>query len=122
MDIRQVQLAKAAVRAGIETLLDKTGKSYEDVSRVLIAGGFGAYMRIKSACAIGLLPPALMDRISHVGNSAGKGAALCLHPDYRARLSALWEKCGYLELSSSADFNDNYIEAMMFEEYEEVLA
>lgn len=121
MDIRQVQLAKAAVRAGIETLLDKTGKSYGDISRVLIAGGFGAYMRMESACAIGLLPPPLLDRISHVGNSAGKGAALCLHPDMRERLTALWKKCGYLELSSSADFNDNYIEAMMFEEWEDVL-
>lgn len=121
VDIRQLQLAKAAVRAGIETLLDKTGKSYEDISRVLIAGGFGAYMRIKSACAIGLLPPALADRISHVGNSAGKGAALCLHPEMRERLAALWKSCGYLELSSSADFNDNYIEAMMFEEWEDVL-
>lgn len=120
-DIRQVQLAKAAVRAGIETLLQRSGKTYGDISRVLIAGGFGAWMRTDSACAIGLLPPALMDRISHVGNTAGKGAALCLTPAGRERLAALTEKCGYLELSSSPDFNDNYIEAMMFEEYEEVL-
>ncbi len=120
-DIRQVQLAKAAVRAGIETLLEKSGKGYEDISRVLIAGGFGAYMRAKSACAIGLLPPPLLGRISHVGNSAGMGAALCLHPDMRSRLTALWKKCAYLELSSSPAFNDNYIEAMMFEEWEAVL-
>ncbi len=120
-DIRKIQLAKAAIRAGIETLMDRSGKSYEDIDSVLIAGGFGAYMKIKSACAIGLLPPALMDRTRHIGNSAGKGAAMALSPQGRALLEEISGKCRYEELSSSALFNDNYIEAMMFEEWEEVL-
>lgn len=121
-DIRQIQLAKAAIRAGIETLLDASGKGYDDISRVLIAGGFGAYMRTKSACAIGLLPPALEDRIEHVGNAAGVGAAQCLTPQGRSALKELCRRCSYIELSSSSTFNDKYIEAMMFDEFEEVFS
>ncbi len=120
-DIRKIQLAKAAIRAGIETLLSRSGKSYSDIENVLIAGGFGAYMKIKSACAIGLLPPALMDKTVHVGNSAGKGAALALCAEGRELLSMINEKCAYEELSSSALFNNKYVDAMMFDEWEEVL-
>ena len=103
------------------TVHTRSGKSYKDIDSVLIAGGFGAYMKIKSACAIGLLPPALMDKTRHVGNSAGKGAAMALTAEGRALLSTIAEKCSYEELSSSPLFNDKYIEAMMFEEWEEVL-
>ena len=78
-------------------------------------------MKVKSACAIGLLPPALMEKTRHVGNSAGKGAAMALTPEGRARLAEISRICAYEELSSSALFNDKYIEAMMFEEWEEVL-
>lgn len=120
-DVRKLQLAKAAVRAGIETLLRRSGKGYDDVDEVLIAGGFGAYLRIRSACAIGLLPPALGEKTRHVGNSAGKGAALALTPAGREALDALRKTCAYEELSSSPLFNDLYIEAMMFDEWEEVL-
>jgi len=120
-DIRKIQLAKAAIRAGIETLMARSGKKYEDIDSVLIAGGFGAYMKIKSACAIGLLPPALMGKTRHVGNSAGKGAAIALRSEGRAMLEEISKKCRYEELSSSALFNDKYIEAMMFEEWEDVL-
>lgn len=120
-DIRKIQLAKAAIRAGIETLLSRSGKGYKDIDRVLIAGGFGAYMKVKSACAIGLLPPALMDKTVHVGNSAGKGAAMALSAEGRRLLAEISKKCRYEELSSSALFNGKYIDAMMFDEWEEVL-
>ena len=120
-DIRKIQLAKAAIRAGIETLLERSGKSYGDIESVLIAGGFGAYMKIKSACAIGLLPPELMEKTRHVGNSAGKGAAMALSAEGRARLAEISKKCVYEELSSSPLFNGKYIDAMMFDQWEEVL-
>lgn len=119
-DVRQLQLAKAAVRAGIETLLERSGKEYGDITQVLLAGGFGAFLRLQSACAIGMLPPALLDRVRSVGNSAGKGAALALTEQGRRALAELTAKCGYEELSSSPLFNDNYIEAMLFDEWEEV--
>ncbi len=118
-DVRKLQLAKAAVRAGIETLLERSGKRCEDIDEVLIAGGFGAYMRLQSACAIGMLPPDLLNKARHVGNSAGKGAALALTPAGREALQELHRLCRYEELSSSALFNDNYIEAMLFDEWEE---
>ena len=119
-DVRKLQLAKAAIRAGIETLLQKSGKDYDGIDEVLIAGGFGAYMRVKSACAIGMLPPALMGKLRHVGNSAGKGASMALTAAGRRELARLHSLCRYEELSSSALFNDNYIDAMMFDEWEEV--
>lgn len=114
-DIRAPK-GRAAVRAGVETLLHISCKSYADVDGLLIAGGFGAYMNPNSACAIGLLLPELKGKLRHVGNSAGLGAALCLTGEGRAAIAALARKCGYVELSSSALFKEKYIEAMMFDE------
>lgn len=119
-DVRQLQLAKSAIRAGIETLLASRGESYADIAQVLIAGGFGAFMDVRSACALGLLPPALLERTRHVGNSAGAGASLTLDPEQRTLLQEITDKCDYLELSSSAMFMEKYIECMVFDEVEEV--
>ena len=119
-DIRMLQLAKAAVRAGIETLLERSGMGVGDVSEVLLAGGFGATIDPRSACAIGLLPPALLSKVRHVGNTAGKGAALALTAHGREQLARVQSLCRYEELSSSALFNEKFIDAMMFDEWEEV--
>lgn len=121
-DIRQLQLAKSAIRAGIETLLTLCNKSYDDVNELLIAGGFGAYMDVKSACGIGLLPPALYNKTRHVGNSAGAGAALTLAHGDRDALAEFSAKCSYHELSSSPLFMDKYITCMVFDEAGEVFA
>jgi len=115
-DIRAVQLAKAALRAGIETLLELKGLQANDISQCLLAGGFGAYMSVASACAIGLLPPVLEKKTRHLGNAAGMGAALALDRQERARLEDLQTRCQYHELSGSAVFNDCYLEAMPFDE------
>ena len=115
-DVRQVQLAKAAIRAGAETLLSRAGKTPGDIRRLLIAGGFGSFMDKNSALRIGLLPPVDPARIEHVGNAAGAGAALALTPAGRDRLAALTARCGYLELSSARDFMDRYIDCMLFDE------
>jgi len=120
-DIRQVQLAKAAIRAGAETLLEKSGKSYEDIGKVIIAGGFGAFLRIKSACAIGMLPPDLENKIIYAGNTAGKGASMALIEKGRKEIEKLDSICTYEELSSSPEFNGHYIEGMMFDEWEQVM-
>lgn len=118
-DIRKVQLAKAAIRAGIDTLLELEGRSYADIGRVLIAGGFGAGLDLASACRIGLLPAELEKRAMHIGNSAGRGAALALSDEGRRTLSRLAEKCRCYELSGSDIFMTHYIEAMAFEEAEQ---
>jgi len=119
-DVRQLQMAKSAIRAGIETLLKTKKLKYSDITQVIIAGGFGAFMDVKSACAIGLLPPALMDKTRHAGNTAGGGAALALAESGRAALGEVDRICEYLELSGSALFMEKYIECMIFDEAEEV--
>ena len=73
-DVREIQLAKAAVRSGIAVLLEKAGLSAEDVLSVILAGGFGLYLRERSALAIGLLPASFAGRISAPGNTSLAGA------------------------------------------------
>ena len=119
-DVRQLQMAKSAIRAGIETLLETKKLKCRDIDEVIIAGGFGAFMDVKSACAIGLLPPALMAKTRHAGNTAGGGAALALTEGGRDALSHVDSICEYLELSGSALFMEKYIECMIFDEAEEV--
>ncbi|WMJ22582.1 ASKHA domain-containing protein [Paludicola sp. MB14-C6] len=65
-DIREVQLAKAAICAGIQTLIHAKGLTEQDIHKVILAGGFGSYIDKKSACEIGLLPPSLLDKITTV--------------------------------------------------------
>ena len=117
-DMRQVQLAKAAVRAGAETLLELSGHTAADVTKLVIAGGFGAFMDVKSALHIGLLPQVPAEKITHVGNAAGAGAAIALTEAGREAIMALDAKCRYFELSGAELFRDNYVEYMAFDEDE----
>ena len=115
-DVRQLQLAKAAIAAGICTLLDEAGLEEDDLACLYLAGGFGNYIRRESAAAIGLLPPSMVERIVGVGNSAGRGAAAALlSAQARDILDGLPGRCRYIELSGHRAFNDYYIDCMMFE-------
>lgn len=114
-DVRSLQLAKAAVCGGIMTMLDAAGIGVSDIESLEIAGGFGAYLNLDSAAAIGLFPEELLPLASSVGNTSGEGAtSLLLSSAARERESAIVEQCTYLELSTSAEFNDFYIEMMEF--------
>lgn len=115
-DIREVQLAKAAIRAGAETLLEARGKTAADITELVIAGGFGAYLDKYSALRIGLLPRIPPERVRHVGNSAGAGAAMALTPDGRRALEEFTGRCSYLELSSSRAFSGHFMDCMAFDE------
>ncbi len=75
-DVREVQLAKGAIAAGVDILMREMGVTEKDIRRLYLAGGFGNYIDKKSACAIGLLPPGLLDRVTPIGNAAGAGARL----------------------------------------------
>lgn len=108
-DIHKVQLAKAAIRAGIETL---TGDA--EITRLTVAGGFGKHINVKNAIRIGLLPDLPEEKIRQAGNAAAKGAALLLNDGEREKLCALAEKCGYLDLSSAKEFSEKYIENLNF--------
>ncbi|MDO4573139.1 MAG: ASKHA domain-containing protein, partial [Clostridia bacterium] len=116
-DIRELQLAKAAMAAGIRLLCAERGAAVEDIRRVLIAGAFGNYLNAVSACRIGLLPRALLDRVEGVGNAAGEGVKRAL------RQPALWRTIDelafhtqFLELATRADFQDCFVDEMNFPE------
>ncbi|MBQ2988641.1 MAG: DUF4445 domain-containing protein [Clostridia bacterium] len=116
-DIREIQLAKAAVCAGALTLLHESGIDAQSVSRVVIAGGFGSHLRAESVRRIGLLPPIAVEKYEFVGNAAGAGAvAVLLGEEPRASTGTICEKSEYTELSKSSYFMEKYIEEMMFSE------
>ena len=77
-DIRELQLAKAAIRSGIQVLLDTSGCREDQIERVIIAGAFGSYIDLESAVTLGLLPPLPINCFWQVGNAAGVGAKLAL--------------------------------------------
>lgn len=115
-DIREIQLAKAAICAGIYTLLHKAELSLSDVSSVVLAGGFGSHMNKASACRIGLIPRALEGKITSAGNAAGAGAvAILLGGAPREAARTICTKSDYTELSGDAYFMAKYVDEMMFE-------
>lgn len=116
-DIREVQLAKGAIAAGI-LLLEKTlGITHEDIQTIYIAGAFGNYMNPESACTIGLLPDVLKDRIIPIGNAAGEGAKIALiNRDELMQSEILMNQVGFVELASLPDFQDYFIDELGFPE------
>lgn len=119
-DVREVQLAKAAIRAGIELLSEKLGVQVGDIQKVYLAGAFGNYMDPASACRIGMIPPVLLDRIVPIGNAAGQGAKMCALCRAEFTYSQhLAETTEFLELASLPQFQDCYVDALEFCEEEE---
>ena len=115
-DIRKLQLAKAAIYAGIITLLDATGTDFDDIDVFYLSGGFGKYININSASNIGLFPFELKDKIVVLGNSSLAGITLALlNEDGVNSIEAVSGICDYIELSGLKSFNDNYIDAMYFD-------
>lgn len=114
-DIREVQLAKAAISAGIATLLHNSGKSERDVIHLYIAGGFGNYINKESAARMGLIPFSLLGRSVSMGNTAGLGAInYSLDADNLQVCDKIVSHTTYVELSDSAWFQQKYIEEMVF--------
>jgi len=112
-DVREVQLAKAAIRAGIRILLNRLGMTDSDIDRVLLAGAFGNYIRPASAVRIGLLPNVPLDRIRSIGNAAASGAQMLLiSEDCRQRATRLARCIQYVEIAHEKDFGDIFAEAM----------
>lgn len=119
-DVRQLQLAKAAVAAGIQVLLKKSGICVDDLERLYIAGGFGNYMDPGSAADIGMLPEKLRSRIVLLGNASLVGARMALTDQgARGKLFELRDACRYVELSGDPDFNEEFTEQMYFYEEDE---
>lgn len=114
-DIRELQLAKAAIRAGVEILLKNYGIQYDDVSRIYLAGGFGFYLDVDKAVRIGLLPKEWKDKVFTIGNSSLAGAEQAARSrEYVILLEKLAEKAREVHLSMDPDFNELYLEHMSF--------
>jgi len=114
-DVREFQLAKGALAAGIEILTKELGIGYDDIDEVLLAGAFGNYIRKESALGVGLFGKELRERIRFVGNAAGVGARMALlDHEMRAKAETLAREVRYVELAGRADFQMVFAEAMMF--------
>jgi uncharacterized 2Fe-2S/4Fe-4S cluster protein (DUF4445 family) len=114
-DIRQLQLAKGAIRAGIELLAQQMGITPEQIDRVYLAGAFGSFMDVHSACRIGLLPPQLAGKITAVGNAAGSGAKLlAMDENALRRAQQLVEQIEFVELAALPNFPKTFARQMGF--------
>ena len=116
-DVRELQLASGAIRAGIEALLLKAGLTVRALDAVLLAGGFGNYIRRENALRIGLLPPVYFQAIRFIGNASLTGAKrVLLSQAELARAQALRARCVHVELASEPRFSDLFMEHMLFPE------
>jgi uncharacterized 2Fe-2S/4Fe-4S cluster protein (DUF4445 family) len=113
-DIREIQLVKAAIYAGVATLLEKLGKSFDDLDGVLIAGAFGTYINREHAINIGLIPDIGAEKLTFLGNAAGAGAKMALISvlEFAAILTAA-DDVDYVELAGDETFRDNFSMAML---------
>jgi uncharacterized 2Fe-2S/4Fe-4S cluster protein (DUF4445 family) len=117
-DVRELQLAKAAIRTGIQLLLEASGCAEDDIRQVIIAGAFGTYIDVSSAVAIGMLPPLPLNRFRQVGNAAGTGAKLALISlRSRAQTEAIASKVSYIELASTPSFQQTFMQASYLGRY-----
>ena len=114
-DVRKLQLAKAAIAAGVQVLFHFAGISADEVKMLAVAGGFGSYMDLKSAARIGLFPESMLPIAQAVGNTSGEGAVLTISSEKSIKqLEKIRNACEYIELSSMSFFNDKFIDEMMF--------
>ena len=120
-DIRQVQLAKGAIRTGIEILLKESGISAEMVDEWHLAGGFGTYLDLSSALQIGLLPKITKSKVRQVGNAAGMGAkAMLLSQDIRRMANQITHQVTCLDLTTYPGFSDLFVDSLAFPDIKEI--
>ncbi len=114
-DVRKLQLAKSAVAAGIEILMETTNLHADDLESLYIAGSFGEHLTIASAVSIGMIPEELSEKILCIGNSSLAGASiLLLEDDVYERMRTIQKLCNYVELSGNKAFSDSFIDHMTF--------
>jgi len=114
-DIRQVQLAKAAVRTGITILQNKLSIKDSDIKQVFLAGAFGNYIKKTSALRISLLPKIPPENIKFVGNAAATGAQMVLlSQSCRKKANLLTRKIKYIEIANEKKFTDIFTDSMIF--------
>ena len=115
-DIHEIQLAKSAIRAGLETLLEKAGLTFADLDEFIVAGAFGTYLDLRSAVRVGMFPPLPLERFRQVGNAAGIGAKqMLVSVDKRREAERIAGKIGYVELTTQAAFTLLFMKHLSFE-------
>jgi uncharacterized 2Fe-2S/4Fe-4S cluster protein (DUF4445 family) len=113
-DVNEIQLAKAAIRAGIEELLLEAGVAADRIERVVVVGAFGTYLDVESALAVGMFPPLPPERFVQLGNAAGTGARMALlSRGCREEAETLARRVRYVELTTVPHFVSSYTEALM---------
>jgi uncharacterized 2Fe-2S/4Fe-4S cluster protein (DUF4445 family) len=114
-DVRQVQLAKGAIQAGVTALLNTLGLDAGDIDEALIAGSFGYHLSENSLFNIGLLPSELKGKVTFLGNTSQSGAAaFLLNADFRKTIPAIIEGIEKIELANTPDFQDIFIQSLGF--------
>jgi uncharacterized 2Fe-2S/4Fe-4S cluster protein (DUF4445 family) len=114
-DVRELQFAKASIATGWQILLNELGVGPDEVTQVLLAGSFGAFLSPLSAVRIGLVPKLALPRIVSAGNVAGEGAKIAaLSLRERAEAHSILREVEYVELSGRSDFNDLFIDQLAF--------
>lgn len=119
-DVRELQLAKAAIAAGIHIMCGLWEVALDEVEEVLVAGAFGNYMNPDSAFAIGLLPMELSGKVIPIGNAAGEGAKLAVQNEEEFRRAAqVAGQVEFLELANRVEFQDTFVDELSFDQEEE---
>ena len=114
-DVREFQLAAAAIRAGIEVMLERGEVCACELESVILAGAFGNYINVENAIRVGLLPDVSRNIVCSVGNSSGLGACMALASQvFRARCDECAKMMRYVELSMLDDFQERFVRSMTF--------
>ena len=108
-DISEIQFAKAAIRTGINILLNSFGITEEHIDQIIIAGAFGSYINIESAVGIGMFPSIPLNRFTQVGNAAGIGAKIALiSKKHRSIANVIANNVKYIELTIHPEFSREF--------------
>jgi len=114
-DIRQVQLAKSAILSGFVALVNAMGLTFSDLDEVIVAGQFGAHLPVESLVGTGILPKAVQEKITYIGNSSKTGAYLALVSlESRQEMGALARAFDYIELSVTKGYERLFVECSQF--------
>lgn len=112
-DINEIQLAKAAIRAGLEVLMQQADITAEDIDEVIIAGAFGTYIDVSNAIKVGMFPNVPVERFRQIGNAAGMGAVQALlSKEQRQTIAEVIQQVKYIELTTTSDFQRDFVNAM----------
>jgi uncharacterized 2Fe-2S/4Fe-4S cluster protein (DUF4445 family) len=114
-DVNEIQLAKGAIRAGLEILLKEAGIPAERVDDFIVAGAFGTHLDLNSALRVGMFPRLPLERFHQVGNAAGVGARqMLLSRRLRREADAITAGVTYIELTTTPEFTPTFVDCMYF--------